>query len=410
MTVTTATNTNSTTSTSSPLNPTCHDDIDSQVHHTISQLLSRVESSLYEENNNNKNNIAKANLIDKLPQPPSSQLEEPQQQQQQQIAKAITSTNYQSCTQSNLNGSSNIDLQTTENGIDDFQELEMSDLTNVEPADLINIEELTNNNSTHPQIDSLHSLENHSQDIDKSNKSADLTMHDDVEKVGQVKSRTANANAVRRKRAHTSESSSGPSQEATDEDPDEAGRGKRRRTQTKLFQVGDAPEDQTSTSSSAPTPVKSIPDQPASKKKKSRVSSSPAGQSNLSIQETSIHEAQHGQDVIHYEKNDYLAIRNEHDHFYLCQLTHTVRSARPFMTVKWLDTEDDGKTYRLTHQQDKIPQKSVIMPVDLKRLKSEKKGEQLFSLADDVKEVVMERLKRSLVLAHEDGATSNLLE
>jgi len=100
--------------------------------------------------------------------------------------------------------------------------------------------------------------------------------------------------------------------------------------------------------------------------------------------------------VIFYEKNDYLAIRNEENLFYLCQLTENVRVQKPHIKVRWLDTNDGGKTYFLTSHYDMVPQKSIIMPVIPITLKGKRKGQQIFALDDQVKESIMDRLKKSL--------------
>lgn len=229
----------------------------------------------------------------------------------------------------------------------------------------------------------------------------------------------------------------------------QTGRTKRQRRQTQLFQIIDIPlarksqsgnnDDETSeysvsNQSSTPSPVKR-PRKPSltsanntNNNKKRKTESSPSKKTSTSSLITnnninnnnhsqllsdeaktqSIYEAEYMQDVIHYEKNDYLAVRNEHNTFYLSQLMETVRSVRPMMKVRWLDTNDEGKTYYLTGQYDKVPQKSVIMPVDLNKLKSDKKGDQLFSLSDEVRQSINERLERSLLVSSDTSASSQI--
>lgn len=149
-------------------------------------------------------------------------------------------------------------------------------------------------------------------------------------------------------------------------------RSKRQRRQTELFQVDSVQKTNSSSSSSRKQPK---PDTPQIKQQ---------------------HEEQRFQDVIFYEKGDHLAIRNEENTFYLCQLTENVRVQKPFVKVRWLDTQDDGKTYFLTSHYDKVPQKSIIMPVTLGKLRSDKKSKQIFTIDDQIKDSVLDRLKRSI--------------
>lgn len=171
----------------------------------------------------------------------------------------------------------------------------------------------------------------------------------------------------------------------------ESVRSKRQRVQTKLFQAGEVdPEAQ-------PLPKKARLSAPSAQKSKKRSSAPPIIDKKLP--NTPIRVVQHpleSQDVIFYEKNDYLAVRNEENSFYLCQLAENVKIDRPLMKIRWLDTKDEGKTYFLTSQYDKVYQKSIIMPVIPNILKSGKKGEQLFSLDDQVKANIMDRLSKSL--------------
>lgn len=184
------------------------------------------------------------------------------------------------------------------------------------------------------------------------------------------------------------------------------GRSKRQRTQTKLFQVGESAKVSTRHSSSTIF----YTEKAATGRRRSSTASTKSSKKNdgvsLAAPKTTTatdnkqlpsigQDAQH-QNVIYYEKNDYLAVRNLDDLFYLCQLSENVRVNKESIKVKWLDTKDGGKTYFLTSQYDMVPQRSIIMPVILNKLKSEKKGEQLFSLDDQDKDNIMERLKRSI--------------
>lgn len=184
-------------------------------------------------------------------------------------------------------------------------------------------------------------------------------------------------------------------------------RSKRQRTQTRLFQAGDIKQInsiQSGSSSESPSPVK-VNRQPrtANKGRKKSTTSSNCSEANISYNAQDTVQERHNsmtndlQDVIFYEKNDYLAIRNEENTFYLCQLIENVRSVRPMIKIKWLDTKDEGKTYFLTAHYDKVPHKSIIMPVSLNKLKSEKKGEQIFTLDDQDRENIMDRLQRSVI-------------
>lgn len=187
----------------------------------------------------------------------------------------------------------------------------------------------------------------------------------------------------------------------------QTGRSKRQRTQTKLFQAGDTPrldESQTSlnvsastrsTSSRASTSCRKKPKTATTTVSDTTVEASTSELTTSNDPET-VHLTNDLQDVIFYEKNDYLAIRNEENSFYLCQLAENVRVKRPLIKVKWLDTSNAGRTYFLTSHFDKVPQKSIIMPVSLNKIKSDKKGEQLFTLDDQDRDNIMERLKRSI--------------
>ena len=188
----------------------------------------------------------------------------------------------------------------------------------------------------------------------------------------------SSSNSRNNKRTHSE------STELSDESMS-GGRSKRLRRQTKLFQVEEAKKPvKTAKASKVQT------EKPTSSRKRT---TSTKKQAPIPPQPQISQELQ---DVIFYEKNDYLAIRNEENSFYLCQLAENVRVQKPLIKVKWLDTADDGKTYFLTAHYDKVPQKSIIMPVILNQLKTGKKSEQLFSLDDEHKESVMDRLRRSL--------------
>lgn len=189
------------------------------------------------------------------------------------------------------------------------------------------------------------------------------------------------------------------------ESTESGGRSKRQRTQTKLFQAGDAKsyEEQTSLTGSTKTKPST---QPTARNRKKSTTSSNSDANLLTAQDSITQDSTADQqDVICYEKNDYLAIRNEEDTFFLCQLAETVRVKRPLLRVRWLDTKNGGQTYFLTHQFDKVPRKSIIVPVSLKKLKSEKKGEQTFTLSDHDRINIEERLKRSLNAQTECGSS-----
>lgn len=231
--------------------------------------------------------------------------------------------------------------------------------------------------------------------------------------------------------------------ESNDEEQQPGGRAKRQRVQTKLFQIVDTPtrsnkrnrEDLLSSETSATSqdewsPVKKprksttstagANNTMSSRKRKrsnssatSKASKSPQASQSTSTQEIpqlggflNIVDSHFIKDVIHYDKNDFLAIRNEENTFYLAQLAETVRSAKPNMKVRWLDTEDNGKTYFITNQYDQIPQKSIIMPVDLNKLKSDKKHN-YYSMDDEVKENVLERLSKSIIVSNDKDSSGS---
>lgn len=188
------------------------------------------------------------------------------------------------------------------------------------------------------------------------------------------------------------------------ESTESGSRTKRQRTQTKLFQAGDAKSYEEPTLLSSSTKTKPSTRPAARNRKKSTTSSN--SDANLTAQDNIIQDTTTDlQDVIFYEKNDYLAIRNEEDSFFLCQLAETVRVKRPLLRVKWLDTKNGGQTYFLTSHYDKVPRKSIIVPVSLNKLKSEKKGEQTFTLSDHDRLNIEERLKRSLNAQTELGSS-----
>ena len=206
----------------------------------------------------------------------------------------------------------------------------------------------------------------------------------------------------RSKRIHSETTE--PDEETPANNEGEGGRSKRQRKQTQLFQVVDEKEMRKTTRTSIATAVTPKPKTASSVRKQAKPSASkravaPSKSPSPELKPPPPMHTQVSQippDVIFYEKNDYLAIRNEENTFYLCQLTENVRVEKPAIKIKWLDVKSDGRTYFLTSHFDKIPQKSIIMPVILNKLKSSKRGEQLFSLDDQVKESIMERLKRSL--------------
>lgn len=189
---------------------------------------------------------------------------------------------------------------------------------------------------------------------------------------------------------------------------EEGGRAKRQRTQTQLFQAGESRLIDTSFNSTS-SRNRSVRSSGRSRKKST--TSSTTSDTNISNAHDSSTIQQHltdVQDVIFYEKNDYLAIRNEENTFYLCQLAENVRIMRPFIRVKWLDTKDGGKTYFLTSHYDKVPQKSILMPVNLIKSNGTKKNEQIFTLTESEEDIINTRLKRSLNAASESGSQQSI--
>lgn len=225
------------------------------------------------------------------------------------------------------------------------------------------------------------------------------------DKVEEEISLTKSTNKVQKNKRKRNDNS-GPTPERCEST--ESGRSKRQRTQTKLFQAGDGKSYREQTSISSSNRRQST--RPAARNRKKSTTSSNSD-ANLSIaQDNIIQEPTNDlQDVIFYEKNDYLAIRNEENSFYLCQLAENVRVKRPLLRVKWLDTRDGGQTYFLTSHYDKVPRKSIISPVLLNKLKSEKKGEQTFTLNDSDKSNIEERLKRSLNAQTECGSSQETI-
>lgn len=211
---------------------------------------------------------------------------------------------------------------------------------------------------------------------------------------------TSSQRGAKRKKSTSNSRSGQVKKEMTNDDSitDTGGRAKRQRTQTKLFQAGDVSFDEDFDESPADSIKKPRVSKPTLKSRRSSTvpSQSPVEQHHDVSSPEIVQRTDDQQDVIFYEKNDYLAIRNEQNTYYLCQLMENVRSNRPMIRVKWLDTNDSGKTYYLTSQFDRIPQKSIIMPVTPNKLKTGKKGDQFFSLDDQVKDNIMDRLKRSI--------------
>lgn len=211
---------------------------------------------------------------------------------------------------------------------------------------------------------------------------------------------TSTQKSAKRKKLTTTPPVALTKYETDDESKNSASsRSKRQRTQTKLFQAGEVSYDEDLDDSLTNRSKKPrISRQSTSTSRKSSIAPSPSPvEQRPDISATKVvQRTDDQQDVIFYEKNDYLAIRNEENTYYLCQLMENVRSNRPTIRVKWLDTTDEGKTYFLTSQFDMIPQKSIIMPVVPNKLKTGRRGEQVFALDDQVKDNIMERLKRSL--------------
>lgn len=185
---------------------------------------------------------------------------------------------------------------------------------------------------------------------------------------------TPSPNSIKEIRNNTAKKcrSSKRTQSEQSDESSASGRSKRQRRQTELFQVD-------SVRKTATTRKQTRPDTPQI-----------------------IRQAeQKYPDVIFYERGDHLAIRNEDDTFFLGQLTENVRVEKTFVKIRWLDTDNDGKTYFLTSHYDKIPQKSIIMPVELEKLKTEKKSRQFYTINDQIKNSVLDRLKRSINLQTE---------
>ncbi|GLJ59122.1 hypothetical protein SUGI_1493240 [Cryptomeria japonica] len=186
-----------------------------------------------------------------------------------------------------------------------------------------------------------------------------------------------------------------------------SGRSKRQRRQTKLFQAGDVQTDYVldGDDSLASTPsAKARTSRPTSRNRKKSTTSSSTSDVN-SIAQAAIDTDQQIVNKL-YEKNDYLAIRNEDNSFYLCQLTEDVDTTRTMIKVRWLDIKEGEKFYFLTSQNDLIPQASIIMPITFPdRPKNEKKGKQYFELEEEVRENIMDRLKRSLNMTTESASS-----
>lgn len=232
---------------------------------------------------------------------------------------------------------------------------------------------------------------------------------------------------------------------SNDEEQQSRVRARRQRVQTKLFQIADTPgksnkrnrEEFLSSEASATSQDESSPvkrprkststatgatrsgsgrkrkgsnSTTANKARKSPLESQSASSQDTEELSTFLKfvDSHFIKDVIHYDKNDFLAIRNEENTFYLAQLAETVRSAKPNMKVRWLDTEDNGKTYFLTNQYDQIPQKSIIMPVELNKLKSDKKHS-YYAMDDEVKENVLDRLSKSIIVSNDKDSSGSQL-
>lgn len=192
-----------------------------------------------------------------------------------------------------------------------------------------------------------------------------------------------------------------------DDSIESSGRSKRQRRQTKLFQAGDVkPEyilDGNDSSTSTP-PAKTRTSKPTSRNRKKSSTSASTSDDKPAVAQASVDTDQQVAKI--YEKNDFLAIRNENNSFYLCQLAEDVDASRTIIRVRWLDVKEGEKVYFLTSDYDKIPQASIIMPISFPdRPKNEKRGKQYFELEDDVRENIMERLKRSLNMTTESIST-----
>lgn len=108
-------------------------------------------------------------------------------------------------------------------------------------------------------------------------------------------------------------------------------------------------------------------------------------------------------DVISYEKDDFIAVRNEESSFFLCQCVENVKFYKPFFKIRWLDTVD-SINYHMTKQYDKVPQRSIIMPVTLIKSKGLVKQDLLYTLPEEERNIIMDRLKRSLLVSVETSS------
>lgn len=191
-----------------------------------------------------------------------------------------------------------------------------------------------------------------------------------------------------------------------DDSIESSGRSKRQRKQTKLFQAGDVkPEyviDGDDSSTSTP-PAKARTSKTTSRNRKRSSTSASTSDVKPAVAQASVDTNQQVAKI--FEKNDFLAIRNENNSFYLCQLAEDVDASRTIIKVRWLDVKEGEKLYFLTSDYDKIPQASIIMPIVFADRPKIEKKKQYFELEDDVREAIMERLKRSLNMTTESIST-----
>ena len=67
------------------------------------------------------------------------------------------------------------------------------------------------------------------------------------------------------------------------------------------------------------------------------------------------------------KRNDFLAVLGDDSHFWLCRSLQNVRqNNQDKFKALWLETQDDGITYRLSDQPNYVPVKSVLKKIRLK--------------------------------------------
>ena len=67
------------------------------------------------------------------------------------------------------------------------------------------------------------------------------------------------------------------------------------------------------------------------------------------------------------KRNDFLAVLGDDSHFWLCRSLQNVRqnNEEKFKAL-WLETQDDGTTYKLSDQPNYVPVKSILRKIRLK--------------------------------------------